>query len=73
MAESAKKSYISCREGGQDDIMDILMQVSDDLSDDWAKYDADAFVNAWDIANYVADYLTKASGNEGCACSEAIV
>ena len=73
MAESAKRSYINCREAGRDEVMDILMQVSDDLSADWEKYDADAFVNAWDIANYVADYLTKASGNEGCECSEAII
>eukprot|EP00339_Tiarina_fusa_P024339 CAMPEP_0117003154 /NCGR_PEP_ID=MMETSP0472-20121206/4560_1 /TAXON_ID=693140 ORGANISM="Tiarina fusus, Strain LIS" /NCGR_SAMPLE_ID=MMETSP0472 /ASSEMBLY_ACC=CAM_ASM_000603 /LENGTH=156 /DNA_ID=CAMNT_0004703691 /DNA_START=95 /DNA_END=565 /DNA_ORIENTATION=- len=73
MAESAKKSYIACRESGRDDVGDILMQIADDLSDDWDKYNADAFVNAWDIANYVSDYLIKASGGEGCECSEAIM
>jgi hypothetical protein len=72
MAESAKKSYIACREAGRDDVGEILMQVADDLSDDWDKYNADAFVNAYDIANYVSDYLITASGNEGCACSEVV-
>ena len=73
MAESAKRTYITCRSEGRDDVADILMQVADDLSDDWEKYDANAFVNYYDIANYAADYLTKASGNEGCECSEAIL
>lgn len=72
MAESAKKSYISCRESGQSDVMDILMQISNDLEANWQDYDADAFVNAWDIGNYAADYLIKRSGNEGCECSSAI-
>ena len=74
MAMSAKKSYIECRAAGRDDVGDILMQVSDDLSENWHElYHQDAFVNPWDIANYVSDYLIKASGNEGCACSEAIL
>lgn len=72
MAESAKQSYITTREEGKDDIMDIMMQVSGDLDNNWKKYDKDAFVNAWDIGNYVADYLTKRSGNEGCECSSEI-
>jgi hypothetical protein len=72
MAESAKTSYITCREDGQDDVMDILMAISTDLDLNWAKYDDDAFVNAWDIGNYASDYLIKRSGNEGCECSSAI-
>lgn len=72
MAESAKQSYISCREAGQDDVTDILMKISDDLHSNWQEYDADAFVNAWDIGNYASDYLIKRSGNEGCACSSQI-
>jgi hypothetical protein len=72
MADSAKTSYISCREGGQDDVMDILMAISTDLDLNWAEYDADAFVNSWDIGNYASDYLIKRSGNEGCECSSPI-
>ena len=72
MAESAKKSYIQCRESGQTDLMDIMMQISNDLDGDWAKYNADAFVNAWDIGNYCSDYLVRRSGNEGCECGSEI-
>eukprot|EP00980_Cylindrotheca_fusiformis_P003583 scaffold794_cov131-Cylindrotheca_fusiformis.AAC.7 len=72
MADSAKQSYISCREEGHDDVMDILMAISTDLDLNWAEYDADAFVNAWDIGNYAADYLIQRSGNEGCECSSPI-
>ena len=60
------------REEGKDDVMDIMMQVADDLNKNWKLYDTDAFVNAWDIGNYVADYLTRRSGNEGCECSSQI-
>ena len=52
MAESAKKSYIACRESGQDDVMDILMAISNDLEADWQEYDEHAFVTAWDIVSY---------------------
>ncbi|CAJ1951541.1 unnamed protein product [Cylindrotheca closterium] len=72
MAESAKKSYIACRESGQDDVMDILMAISNDLESNWQEYDADSFVNAWDIGNYASDYLINRSGNEGCECSAKI-
>ena len=72
MAESAKHSYISCRDNGVDDVTDIMMKVADDLDQNWKVYDKDAFVNAWDIGNYVSDYLTKRSGSEGCACSHQI-
>jgi hypothetical protein len=73
MAMSAKNSYVQCRESGTSDVMDIMMQISTDLDADWMQlYDADAFVNAWDVGNYAADYLTKKSGNEGCACSSEL-
>ena len=73
MAQSAKSSYVSCRESGRNDLMDIMMQVSSDLESNWRQYDKDAFVNAWDIGNYVSDYLTQRSGNEGCECSSQIM
>lgn len=72
MAASAKQSYINCREAGEDDIMSIMMKIADDLRDKWEDYDKDAFVNEWDVANYVSDYLTKASGNEACDCSSNV-
>eukprot|EP00537_Pseudo-nitzschia_pungens_P013999 CAMPEP_0172385962 /NCGR_PEP_ID=MMETSP1061-20121228/3570_1 /TAXON_ID=37318 /ORGANISM="Pseudo-nitzschia pungens, Strain cf. pungens" /LENGTH=186 /DNA_ID=CAMNT_0013115173 /DNA_START=97 /DNA_END=657 /DNA_ORIENTATION=+ len=72
MADSAKRSYIRCREKNQDEIMDIMMQISNDLQEDWAKYNDDAFINAWDVGNYCSDYLVTRSGNEGCPCSAEI-
>lgn len=72
IAESAKRSYINCRESGQSDVMDVMMQISTDLDKNWAKYNDDAFVNAWDIGNYCSDYLVQRSGNEGCECASEI-
>ena len=72
MAECAKKSYVKCREAGQNDVMDVMMQISTDLDENWGKYNDDAFVNAWDIGNYCSDYLVKRSGNEGCECSTEV-
>jgi hypothetical protein len=60
------------REEGNVDVMDIMMQVGTDLDKNWKEYDADAFVNAWDVANYVSDYLIQRSGNQGCECSSQI-
>lgn len=73
MGESCKRSYIKCREEGHDDLMTIMVTIADDLQEDWYElYDADAFVNNWDIANYVSDYLTALSGSETCECSSKI-
>jgi len=72
IAESAKRSYIQCRESGQNDVMDVMMEISSDLDKNWAKYNDDAFVNAWDIGNYCSDYLVQRSGNEGCECASEI-
>jgi hypothetical protein len=72
MGLSAKKSYMMCRQEGDGEIMSIMMRIASDLEADWSLYDKDAFVNAWDVANYVSDYLTKKSGSEGCECSSQI-
>ena len=72
IAESAKRSYVQCREAGQKDVMDVMMQISSDLDESWALYDDSAFVNAWDIGNYCSDYLVQRSGNEGCECASEI-
>jgi hypothetical protein len=73
MGTSVKRTYISCRNRGMDDVAEIMTQVTDDLYERWSEYNADAFVNAWDIGNYVADYLIAKSGSETCGCSTAIV
>lgn len=72
LGESCKASYIKCRQEGQDDLMVIMMAVVDDLTENWKEYDKDAFVNAWDISNYVSDFLTEKTGVEGCGCSSTI-
>mmetsp|Transcript_21797 Transcript_21797/g.47593 ORF Transcript_21797/g.47593 Transcript_21797/m.47593 type:complete len:181 (-) Transcript_21797:154-696(-) len=72
MAQSAKSSYIAARTNGEHGISDVLHRVADDLDRDWSKYDKDAFVNAWDIGNYVADYLTQRAGGESCGCHATI-
>ena len=70
MAARAKASYIECRQNQQQhDVMDVMMQISQDLQDHWSQYNDDAFINAWDIGNYCSDYLIQRSGHEGCACS----
>jgi hypothetical protein len=74
MGQSCKRSYVKCRsELKTDDLMAIMMQVAEDLQVDWNReYNADAFVNAWDVANYVSDYLTAKSGIQGCECNAKI-
>ena len=73
MGSSVKNTYISCRDKGMDDVAEIMTQVTDDLYARWSEYNADAFVNAWDVGNYVADYLIAKSGSETCGCSTTIV
>ena len=73
MGASVKRTYVTCRTNGVDDIATIMTDVTDDLYAEWAEYNADAFVNAWDCGNYVADYLIAKSGGEKCSCSTKIV
>jgi len=72
MGESARDSYVACRASGKDEVAEIMTRVTDDLYEKWSEYNADAFVNAWDIGNYVADYLIAKSGSETCGCSTPI-
>ena len=53
-------------------IKDVMVKVADDLNKNWSEYDKDAFVNGWDIGNYVADYLTNRLGDECSSCSAKI-
>jgi len=72
MGQVVKETYIECRESNEADLMHIMTTVADNLSEKWQEYDAEAFVNAWDIANYVSDYLTVQTGEEGCECTQKI-
>lgn len=73
MGISVKATYIQCRNNGINDVAEIMTKVTDKLCEKWAEYNADAFVNAWDVGNYVADYLIAKSGSETCGCSTKIV
>lgn len=73
MAQRVKESYIKCRTTDETaDIMTIMTTVADDLTAHWTEYDKDAFVNAWDVANYVSDFLTTKAGGESCGCTSKI-
>lgn len=72
MGVSVKNTYITCRSNGVDDIATIMTDVTDDLYESWEIYDKDAFVNAWDIGNYVSDFLIAKSGAETCGCATKI-
>ena len=72
MGVSVKNTYITCRSNGVDDVATIMTDVTDDLYEQWEIYDKDAFVNAWDIGNYVSDYLIAKAGAETCGCSTKI-
>ena len=69
---ACKKAYVQCRDKRENDLMVIMMSVAETLQDDWQELYDDAFVNAWDISNYVSDYLTAKVGIEGCECSAKI-
>jgi len=72
MGISVKATYIQCRNDGINDVAEIMTEVTDKLCEKWSEYNADAFVNAWDVGNYVADYLIAKSGSETCGCSTKI-
>jgi hypothetical protein len=72
IGERVKSSYIRARESGENEIMNIMTEVVDDLCANWKLYDKDAFVNAWDIGNYVSDYLHDRVGAESCGCNALI-
>jgi hypothetical protein len=72
VGESCGRTYVECRRTGCTDLISVMTATADDLTENWDAYDEDAFVNAWDITNYVSDYLTAKSGVEGCECSAKI-
>ena len=52
IAENAKQTYIRLRSNGDDCVSSIMHEVAESLHANWSKYDKDAFVNAYDVANY---------------------
>ena len=72
VADQVKATYVACRQGGEDDLMAIMTATADQLMANWKDYDKDMFVGAWDISNYVSDWLTAKTGVEGCECNSRI-
>lgn len=72
MGNRAKETYVKCRTNGIDDVAEIMTEITDDLYSGWDEFNADAFVNAWDIGNYCSDWMIKSSGSETCGCSNEI-
>ena len=62
IAENAKQTYVKLRSRGDDCVSSIMHETAENLHANWDAYDKDAFVNAWDVANYVSDYLSMRSG-----------
>jgi len=60
---------VEAREGGENDAMGVMVFISEGLEKRWSKFSDDAFVNAWDIGNYISDYLVSKVSSDGCACN----
>jgi hypothetical protein len=51
-----------------------MFKVAEDLEIHWTLFEQEgAFTSPWDVANYVADYLTNRVGIQGCECSAKII
>ena len=72
LVDVVKFEFCKRMNNNDDVIMTIMTTVADDLIANWKEYDKDAFVNAWDIANYVSDYLTTKINGDACGCSSKI-
>lgn len=72
MGRDAMEAYVACRQSGDADVASILTNVAEKLTENWDQYNAEAFVGAWDCANYVSDWLTSRAGAETCSCTHKI-
>lgn len=75
IGKQCKDTYIQCRLNNDHDLMSIMMKIVDDLTLNWYDiYHQDAFVNPYDISNYVSDYFTTKinTEQEQCNCSSTI-
>lgn len=62
IAEDVKKTYVRARQDGDDCVSSLMHEVAESLQSNWSEYDKDAFVNAYDIANYFSDFLSIRAG-----------
>lgn len=71
IGEDVKKTYIRARQDGDDCVSSLMHEVAESLQSNWSEYDKDAFVNAYDVANYFSDFLSIRAGEfyfyYGCA------
>lgn len=74
IGDAVKSVYVECRRNNEVDISSIMIITSEHLDQRWIEFENDGvFVNAWDVGNYVADYLIQRTSEDVCACSTPIV
>jgi hypothetical protein len=74
IGDAVKSVYVECRRNNEVDISSIMIITSEHLDQRWIEFENDGvFVNAWDVGNYVADYLIQRASEDVCACSTPIV
>lgn len=74
IGDAVKSVYVECRRNNEVDIFSIMVTTSEHLDQRWIEFENDGvFVNAWDVGNYVADYLIQRTSTDVCACSTPIV
>lgn len=62
---SRKRTFERARMGTTDCVSSLMHEVAESLQSNWAEYDKDAFVNAYDVANYFSDYCSIRAGEFG--------
>ena len=62
IGEDVKKTYVRARRDGDDCVSSLMHEVAESLQSNWSEYDKDAFVNAYDVANYFSDFLSIRAG-----------
>lgn len=70
----AADSFKLCLSETSYEVSDIMMRISADLEASWANFNDDAFVNAYDVANFASEYLMMRLGAEKvCGTSDKAV
>jgi len=72
LGDAVAELYAEAREGDEQDVGAVMVFIADGLEKRWSKFNDDAFVNAWDIGNYISDYLISMVSDDGCACNSPI-
>jgi hypothetical protein len=74
IANSVRDSYVVARNANEHEVAVIMFKIAQDLEVQWTDFDQKgAFTNAWDVANYVSDYLAYRIGIQGCECSAKVI